>query len=116
MSETAEDRITLSPWPGRVRVSLGDAVIAESDRAVRLEEKGHRPVAYLPREDVNTDLLSPSDTTTRCPWKGHARYWSITAGGTVAQDAVWSYEDPIPAAEGIRSHMAFYPGKVTIEA
>lgn len=115
MPDTAEDRIATSPWPGRVRVRLGDTVIAESHRAVKLEETGHAPVAYIPRADVATDLLSPSDRVSRCPWKGEARYWSIAAGGAAAVDAVWSYEDPIPAAEAIRGHMAFYPAKVTIE-
>lgn len=116
MPNRAEDRLTLSPWQGRVRVRLGDDTIAKTDRALKLEETGYAPVAYIPRDDVNMAMLADSDRTTHCPWKGDARYWSITAGGTVAQDAVWSYEDPIPAAEGLRGLMAFYPTKVTIQA
>jgi len=29
---------------------------------------------------MRTDLLQPSDTTTRCPYKGTAHYWSLRVG------------------------------------
>ncbi|MFQ5693930.1 MAG: DUF427 domain-containing protein, partial [Nitrospinota bacterium] len=45
---------------------------------------------------------------TRCPYKGDASYWTVTAGGRTAENAVWSYEDPIDEVAGIEGHMAFY--------
>ena len=70
---------------------------------------------YFPREDLAMAMLEPSPTRTTCPRKGVARYFSIPTKSTVIEDAGWSYDDPIEAAERIAGHIAFYPGKVTIE-
>lgn len=41
--------ITISPTEGKVRVTVAGKIVAESQRALRLEEKGYPPVYYLPR-------------------------------------------------------------------
>ena len=41
--------ITISPVEGKVRVTVAGKIVAESQRALRLEEKGYSPVYYLPR-------------------------------------------------------------------
>ncbi len=71
-------------------VTLGGEVLADSRRAIALEETGHRTRYYLPREDVRLELLTPSTTTSHCPFKGDATYFSAAG----AQDAFWVYENP----------------------
>jgi uncharacterized protein (DUF427 family) len=106
--------ITISPSQAHVVVTLGGEKLAETDRPVQLDETGLPTRYYLPREDVRTDLLEPTDTVTTCPFKGQASYWSAQVGGETQQDLVWSYETPIPQAEGIRGLMSFYPDRVEL--
>ena len=87
-------RISTRPCPGRVRVVHDGVLLAESDRALELRETGAPTRLYLPREDVRMDLLAPSATTSHCPFKGDAVYFSAPGGA----DAFWSYAAP-PAAE-----------------
>jgi len=60
------------------------------------------------------DLLEPTATRTRCPYKGEAVYWSVQAGDEVATDVVWSYPYPIPEIPKIENLLAFYNEKVDI--
>jgi uncharacterized protein (DUF427 family) len=96
------------PFPKRLRVEFGGATVADSRRAKALYETGHMMRLYVPREDVAMDRLRATDRRTRCPHKGEARYWSVRAeDGRAAEDAVWSYEAPIPAAAPIAGHLSF---------
>ena len=79
-----------------------DTVIAHSDRTVVLE--GNH---YFPREDVDTSMLEKSATTSECPWKGTAHYYTIDCDGSRSEDAAWYYPDPKPEAEAIRGRIAF---------
>ena len=106
--------ITITPAELHVEVTLGGQKLAESDRPILLEETGLPTRYYLPREDVRTDLLRPTDTATHCPYKGDASYWSAQVGGQTYEDVVWSYEAPIPEAAGITSLMCFYPERVEL--
>ncbi|MFC5997214.1 DUF427 domain-containing protein [Quadrisphaera sp. GCM10027208] len=78
-------------------------VVAESDDTVVVE--GNH---YFPRSSVREDLLRPSATTTRCPWKGEASYYSLEADGRRSEDAVWYYPEPSPRAEMVRDRVAFW--------
>jgi uncharacterized protein (DUF427 family) len=49
-------------------------------------------------------------TTSVCPWKGTASYYSLKVNGSTNQDAVWYYPDPKPAAAQIRDRVAFWKG------
>jgi len=101
-------QITITPTGQHVEVFLGGEKLASSDRAVVLAETGLPDRYYLPAEDVRTDLLRPTSTTSTCPYKGEASYWSAEAGGQVYKDIVWSYPDPIPAAVGITGLLCFW--------
>ncbi len=105
-------KITIGPAGQHVEISLGGVTLAESDRAVLLEETGIRGRYYLPREDVRTEYLRPTATKTTCPFKGEAAYWSVDVDGEVHEDMVWSYEEPIPEAAGIAGLMCFYAERV----
>lgn len=112
-----QHRVELSPQGGRVRVLFAGEVIADSRRATLVQETGYGPVHYFPLADVRTDLLRRSDKRTYCPFKGEASYWSLTAGGRTAENAVWSYETPYDECLGLRSMVAFYEDRMdTVEA
>lgn len=97
-----------------VQVRAGDVVVADSRRPRLLFETGLPVRYYVPKLDVRQDLLVPSDTRTRCPYKGEAVYWSIEAGGTRLEDTVWSYPAPIPEAPKIENLLAFFNEKLDI--
>jgi uncharacterized protein (DUF427 family) len=107
--------IAITPNPKRVRVTAGGVVIADSTHALTLKEASYPAVQYLPRADANMALLSRSDRTTHCPYKGDASYFSVTAGGKALENSIWTYETPFPAMAEISGHLAFYPDKVKIE-
>ena len=85
-------------------------VVAESDDTVVVE--GNH---YFPPSSVNASLLEAVDTTTVCPWKGTASYYSVTVDGQVNEDAAWVYPQPKEAASEIADHVAFWRG-VMVEA
>jgi uncharacterized protein (DUF427 family) len=101
-------RIDISPCAGLARVMWRGHVIAQSTRAVVLNETRHNPVIYIPREDANMAMMARTTHTTHCPFKGDASYFSLVDGATRAENAVWSYETPIAEAAGIAQHLAFY--------
>jgi uncharacterized protein (DUF427 family) len=107
--------ISISPNLKRVRVSAGGVVIADTTRALTLKEASYPAVHYIPREDAHMELLSRTERTTHCPYKGDANYFSLTANGKALDNAVWTYEAPFPAMEQIAGYLAFYPDKVTVE-
>jgi uncharacterized protein (DUF427 family) len=106
--------ITITPADVRVEVSIGGTKIAESDRPVLLEETGLPTRYYLPREDFHPEYLRPTDSETTCPFKGRASYWSVEVDGKLYADLLWSYEDPIPQADGVRGLVSFYNERVDL--
>jgi uncharacterized protein (DUF427 family) len=100
--------ITVEQGSERVRVVHEGQVIAESSRALVLKETGCPVRYYLPPEDVRTELLTPSNTTTHCPFKGDASYWSVPG----AQDLVWAYPEPKAEVAAIKDHLCFYETQV----
>lgn len=109
-------RITTHPFEGRVRVRLDGAMLADSERAVALEE-GRLPVRYyLPQEDVLAKL-APSEQHTFCPFKGTASYYSIELpDGTLLEDLVWYYPEPRSPAADVAGMLCFPDDRVSIEA
>ena len=112
-SMTTGHKITIVPADVHVEVRLGDQTLAESDRAVRLEETGLPARYYIPRDDVRVELR-PSAHVTTCPFKGEASYWTAEVGGVRHDGIVWAYEEPIPAAADIAGHLSFYPDRTEV--
>src|SRR2546422_5046604 len=104
--------ITIEANPARVVVSIAGRVLADTQNALTLREAGYRPVQYIPLSDVDVSLLEPTDHATYCPYKGDCSYYSIPTGGEKSVNAVWSYQEPFPAVEQIKGHVAFYPDRV----
>ena len=110
MSE--QHRVDLVEVDNRVVVEFNGEVLADSTEAVRVDETGYPPVYYLPRHAVRMDLLEPTDHRTLCPYKGDASYFSVVHDGKRAENAVWYYEEPIPAVQGLKGLVAFYTDKL----
>jgi uncharacterized protein (DUF427 family) len=104
--------ISIKPNSNRVVVSVGGRIIADTREALTLYEAHYPAVQYIPRKDVDMTLLSRTEHSTYCPYKGDASYFSIPVGGDRSVDAVWSYETPYAAVAGIKDHLAFYPDRV----
>jgi uncharacterized protein (DUF427 family) len=98
--------------PRRVRVTFGGETIADSNRTKLLHETNHLPVYYFPMEDVRMEFLEESEHKTSCPFKGEASYWSVRVGEKVAENAVWSYPEPIDSAPPLAGYLAFYWNKM----
>ena len=104
--------IRYEPCAKRVRVEFNGVFIADSSRAIILHETRAPPMHYFPAEDVRMDLLERTQHQTHCPFKGNASYWSLKVAGKVAENAVWSYEDPYRDADPIRGYLSFYRNKI----
>jgi uncharacterized protein (DUF427 family) len=104
--------ITITPSGTRVRVRFGGKVVADTTRALVLREAHYPAVYYVPRADADMSLLEATEHSTHCPYKGDASYFTISAGGRRAENAVWSYQRPYPAMAEIKNYLAFYPNRV----
>ena len=111
---TKDHPITIEPIAERVSVIWRGRTIGESERALELREAGYKPVAYIPREDIDMNLLERTDRVTTCPYKGEANYYSIRDGSNRDDNAVWTYERPKPEVAEIATHLAFYPNRVEV--
>jgi uncharacterized protein (DUF427 family) len=100
--------ITIMPTSGHVVVKAGGKTVADTRAALTLQEASYPPVQYIPRADADMSLLTRTDHTTHCPYKGDASYYSLPG----AENAVWTYETPYAAVAEIAGHLAFYPNRV----
>lgn len=115
-----EESVWDYPRPPRIEedereviVRRQDLLVARTTDALRVLETASPPAFYLPPGDVRTDLLEPAAGSSRCEWKGEARYWSLrTPGGELVERVAWSYPDPLPGYEALRRHLSFYPGRI----
>ncbi len=89
-------------WNGKVIAESGDTVVVEGNH-------------YFPAASLDPGVISPSETTSVCPWKGTASYYSLTVDGKTNPDAVWFYPEPKEAASQVRDRVAFWRG-VSVEA
>lgn len=90
-----------------VTVSVLGVEVARSERPWVLSETGLPSRVYVPREDVDFGPLAPSDTVTRCPYKGDARHWSFETGDALREDIAWSFEEPFDDAVRVAGAVCF---------
>jgi uncharacterized protein (DUF427 family) len=107
-------RVDILASSRHVRVEIDGVTVAESRSPRILYETGLPPRYYLPLPDVRMDLLVPSDTQTRCPYKGTAGYWSVEVNGKRYDDYVWIYRSPLPESQKIAGLACFYNEKVDL--
>lgn len=95
------------------RVALEDVVLAETRSPVLIFETGLPTRYYIPRIHVNLEHLVPTDTVSRCPYKGTtSAYWSVRVGDMTHADLAWCYDSPTPQLLPIAGMVAFYNEKV----
>jgi uncharacterized protein (DUF427 family) len=97
-----------------VRVEVGGETLAETQRPLLLLETALPARWYLPRADVRIGALRPSDTTSACPYKGTASYFTALAGGAEHRDIAWTYVTPIPECPKIEQAVCFFNEKVDL--
>ena len=102
----------LEQTPKRVRAIIGGETVADSRRAMLLQESGLQPVYYFPPEDVRSELLESTDKHTHCPKKGDASYYTIRVGEREVKNGAWYYPEPLEGAPPIEDLIAFYWDKV----
>jgi uncharacterized protein (DUF427 family) len=107
-------RVDAVPSERHVRVELDGVVVAESRRPTAVFETPLPPRWYLPPDDVRWDLLTPTGTVTRCPYKGTARYWTATVGGAEHVDVAWSYPEPVVECPRIAGLVAFFDERADV--
>jgi uncharacterized protein (DUF427 family) len=106
-------RIDVLDSSREVRVVVGGQTVAVTRRARFLFETGLPVRYYIPKEDVRTDLLQPSQTKTACAYKGPtSRYWQVTTADGTLCDIAWCYETPAPEVARIAGRVAFFNERV----
>ena len=100
--------IYFEDFPRRIRATFAGETVVDSRHAKLLHEHGHLPIYYFPDDEVRMDLLEPTEHSTHCPFKGDASYWSVRVGDRVAENAAWSYPEPLEDAPPLAGYLAFY--------
>jgi uncharacterized protein (DUF427 family) len=100
--------IYFEDFPRRMRALFEGETIVDSRHAKLLHEQNHLPKLYFPEDEVATEFLESTEHTTHCPFKGDASYWSVRVGDRVAENAVWSYPDPLEGAPPLSGYLAVY--------
>ena len=90
-----------------VRVTVAGETVAESERPMILSETGIENRFYIPAQDVRTELLEASETTTHCPYKGTTEYRHARVGDRLVSDVAWVYPDPFEDALKAGGHLSF---------
>jgi uncharacterized protein (DUF427 family) len=98
-----------------VSVLLDGRPIASTARPMLLSETGLPNRYYIPPQDVDDGVLSPSETRSVCPYKGTASYWNLQLNGRRLDDAAWSYPEPLEEATRVGGHLSFEHDGLTLE-
>ena len=105
-------RLFFEPHPRRIRAVLAGRTVLDTVRGHLLHESNLLPVLYVPLDDLDASLLEPTDHHTHCPFKGDASYFSLRVGDRVAENAVWTYPEPLQDASWLHGHVALYWNRV----
>ncbi|KAE9370711.1 DUF427-domain-containing protein [Stipitochalara longipes BDJ] len=94
---------------GKAIATVSGRTIAETDEYEIVEGN-----IYFPPSSVKMEMLTKTDHSTKCPWKGDASYYTINLDKTEFKNAAWYYPDPKEKAKNIKDHVAFYKNIVTV--
>ncbi|NLU69810.1 DUF427 domain-containing protein [Streptomyces sp. HNM0574] len=106
--EAPAHRLLWQPFPRRVRALFAGRTVVDTTEAKLLHESNLLPQLYIPDTDVNDRVLEATEHRTHCPFKGDARYATVRVGDRAAENALWSYPEPVPGAEWLTGHSALY--------
>ena len=115
LEPTVDHPITIEPTAGRVVVKIAGRVVADTSAALTLDEAGYDPVQYIPDHDIDQSVLRPSKTTSYCPYKGEAGYFSVdSADQEPLEDVAWFYAEPYAWVAEIADYVAFYSDRAEV--
>ena len=107
--------VEIAPAPGQLTVSFAGTELARSSAVLALAEASYPLVYYIPLADVDAAAIQPSDTSTYCPFKGHASYFHVSVNNeSKLTDAIWTYRPPYDECLAIKDYVAFYTDKLTV--
>ena len=95
-----------------ISVSFQDTVLAHSQNAIRVLETASPPTIYIPFKDITWSRLIATDETSRCEWKGIARYWAFDFGKEDIDICAWDYPNPFPEFSALIDYLAFHPTRL----
>ena len=95
-----------------VEVYAAAGKVADSSSSVLLIEPGHPLRYYIPKMDVRMDLLRPTPTESRCPYKGKANYYSVETESGLLEDAAWCYKYPTTETAAVAGMVCFFNERV----
>ena len=104
--------ISIEPIGRTVRATLDGETVVDTAHGIRLLEKDHEPVYYVPLSDIPAGFLRPSRTHTVCPRKGQADYFDLVVGDVVIADAVWTYPEHFDDALDLSGYGSIYWDRV----
>ncbi len=84
-------------WKGTVLAESNDTIVVEGNH-------------YFPAGSLVMGHFRPSETHSRCPWKGTASYHDVVVGSETNKDAAWFYPEPSEKAANIKDRVAFWKG------
>jgi len=111
-AERPDYRVDILSRRNRVTASVGDEVLADTNRSFLVDEQDHGLVFYFPPDDVRLDLFAPIDRSSFCPFKGMATYRRLVYDGV--EVLAWSYADPFPEVARLAGYVAFYQDVVDV--
>jgi uncharacterized protein (DUF427 family) len=88
-----------------VQVRIAGNPVADTTSAFVVSETGFSNRFYIPSADVETAEFRASGTTSHCPHKGDASYWSLADDS--ALDVAWSYPNPLEEATRVADYWSF---------
>lgn len=97
-----------------IEVIVDGTKVADTHRPCILFETSLPTRFYIPQHDCRLELLEPSDTITRCPYKGEAHYHSVKVGEKLHKNLVWYYRYPLAKALPVQGMLCFFNEKVEI--
>jgi uncharacterized protein (DUF427 family) len=100
----------------RLRVEVAGTVLVDTDDTLGVYESALEPRLYVARDHIRMDLLMPSPTTTYCPYKGTASYWTAVVGDVTVADVAWSYDDPLPESLPLGTMLSFDEARAEVSA
>jgi uncharacterized protein (DUF427 family) len=98
----------------RLHVEVAGVALVDTRETLGVYETALEPRLYVARDHVRMDLLVASPTTSYCPYKGTASYWSALVGGAIVEDVAWCYEDPLPESLPLGGLLSFDGTRATV--
>ncbi|MBF6169988.1 DUF427 domain-containing protein [Nocardia blacklockiae] len=111
-AEWPDYRVDVHRIRNLIRVTFDEQTLAQTTAGLLVTEQDHGIAFYIPESDVRFDLLVPVELTSRCPFKGTARYWRPAAH---ADPVAWEYPEPYPEVALLRGHLGFYQDRARVE-